>query len=149
MCCCGKPTINGTDGDYRTHLFPPTVAEGEELLYDEPGRCGNGLDSHSYHFRVAAERGRVFLLVRHGAGESRIEFGWKKTVLDSLAALDSNGRYWLLCAAYHAQADAARKAREEVNYDWRKAAAEGRIKTRKVRGQSAVKVSIETPLLTA
>ena len=48
MCCCEKPTINGTApikmtfdtpaSNYRPN--PPELAEGDVLLFDEPGRCG-------------------------------------------------------------------------------------------------------------
>ncbi len=150
MCCCDKPTINGqpgykwqpNDAPITRGVNPPDLAEGEALLYDEPGRCG-GSDSHSYHFRVTTERARVYLLVRHGGGDERMEFGWENTMLAPLSSLDSNGRYWLLCAAYHGMKKAVRDAREEVNATWNFAAAEGRIKTRKQRGTNIVKVHIE------
>jgi hypothetical protein len=150
MCCCGKPTINGElgykwqpdDAPITRQVDPPDVADDETILYDEPGRCG-GLDSHSHHFRVTLERGRVYLLVRHGGGDERMEFGWKSTTLAPLAALDSNGRYWLLCAAFHGMKDAASNARTEINDTWRTAAAEKRIRTRKHPGRDQVKVWID------
>ena len=122
MCCCDKPTINGqpgykwqpNDAPITRGVNPPDLAEGEALLYDEPGRCG-GSDSHSYHFRVTTERARVYLLVRHGGGDERMEFGWGKYHARPAFILGSNGRYWLLCAAYHGMKKAVRDAREEVN----------------------------------
>lgn len=156
MCCCGKPTINGTTPikmTFDTPAFsyppnPPDLRDGETLVHDEPGRCG-GTDSHAYHFRVTVDRARVYLLVRHGAGDERMEFGWKETTLPALGALDSNGRYWLLCAAFHGMKKCEREAREIERAEWMKAAAEGRIKTRKQRGSNFVKVTVERPPLFA
>ena len=151
MCCCGKPTINGKlgykwnqpDGPAGTYpVNPPALHDGETLLYDEPGRCG-GSDSHSYHFRVTQEGGRVYLLVRHGGDDERMEFGWKSTVLPPLAVLNSTGRYWLLCAAFHGMKDAVHNAVSKETAEWRKAAADKRIRTRKFPARGVVKVWIE------
>ena len=149
MCCCGTPTINGEPG-YRWQpadkpsirpVAPPTLGESDTLTYDEPGRCG-GQDSHCHHYRVVG--GPVFpsLLVRHGGGEERIRLSNGRAVLTALGALDSNGRYWLLNALYHAVDDARRAGREAEAARWRTAAAEKRITVRKVRGQAAVRVAI-------
>lgn len=151
MCCCGKPTINGELG-YKWNqpdgapgvypVDPPTLEDGDVLLYDEPGRCG-GLDSHCYHFRLVQNGGALSLLVKHGGGEERVRFGWAKTMLAPLAALDSTGRYWIFQAAHHAIKDEARKAVCAESSTWRKAAAEKRIKTRKQPSRGIVKVWIE------
>lgn len=150
MCCCGTPVVNGELGykwniNDRPGVRPPDPPSTDEhILYDEPGRCG-GQDSHSHHYRVVGSAtGAQFpsLLVRHGGGEERIRLSNGGAVLKALAALDSNGRYWLLNALYHAQADARRAAREKEAADWRRAAAEGRIKVRKVRGREAVRVEL-------
>jgi hypothetical protein len=151
MCCCGKPTINGELG-FRWNrpnaepgiypVNPPAVGEGETILYDEPGRCG-GIDSHSHHYRVVRSRGTAMLFVRHGGGDERIRLSNATAVVNALAALDSNGRYWLLNAIYHAQNDAARDARVKERARWYSAAQDKRIRTRKERGGSYVKVWIE------
>ena len=52
MCCCGKPIVNGefgykwqpNDAPGVRESDPPELCDGDELIYDEPGRCG-GLDS--------------------------------------------------------------------------------------------------------
>ncbi len=151
MCMCGKPTINGEPGyswDGKTHgtrpVAPPDLEEGDELLYDEPGRCG-GLDSHCHHLRVVKARyGGFKLRVRHGGGDEQISLGSTRMAIDALAALDSNGRYWLLLRLYHVQSDAASRAIERCDSSWRKAAAEKRIKTRRIR--TGVKVWVEEQL---
>lgn len=112
---------------------------------NEPGRCG-GQDSHCHHYRiVGTARGLQFptLLVRHGGGDESIRLSNGKAVLQALAALDSNGRYWLLNALYHAANDAKRSGRDAERARWHRAAAEKRIKVRKVRGRDAVTVEIE------
>ena len=145
MCFCGTPTVNGQPSKDPWRVNPPTVAEKEIIIFDEPGRCG-GIDSHAYHFRVVATSPGghwAYLLVRHGGGDERVLISNAPAVLKALEALDTNGRYWMLHAIYHAQADAYRKGRDLEAQSWRQAAAEKRIKVRKVRGQSAMRVTVE------
>jgi hypothetical protein len=165
MCCCEKPTINGTTpvkmtfdapgGNYQPN--PPELAEGDQLLFDEPGRCGGrnpdakpgelgagGLDCHSHHYRLVRHYGLdLDLLVRHGGGDKRVRLRSTWAFEQSLNSLDSNGRYWMFNAIYHAQNDAASHARETERMDWKTAAAEKRIKTRKYPARGVVKVWIE------
>lgn len=149
MCMCEKPTINGDPGyswDGKSFFVrtpdPPELADDEELLYDEPGRCG-GIDSHCHHFRLVKKHGRFNLLVRNGGGDRRISLGSRQPGMQALSKLDSNDRYWLLQMLYHSIQDSARSATESESAKWRRAAAEKRIKTRKVRGKDSVKVWIE------
>ena len=150
MCCCDKPTINGEMG-YKWQpndkpsirpVNPPSLDDRDILLYDEPGRCG-GLDSHCHHYRLVQSGPYFSLLVRNGGGDKRIDlslYGEQRKVFDRL---NSNDRYWLLNAIYHAHSNSERKSRETTNQMWINAAAEKRIKTRKVRGRDRVKVWIE------
>lgn len=152
MCCCGQPTVNGQPG-YRWNdpkaepgvypVNPPTLEERDVLLYDEPGRCG-GQDSHSFHYRVVLAVG-CDLLVKHGGGEQRIRLSNPRGIRDALALLDSNGRYWVLNAIFHAQNNAAQQARDAERLIWRRAAAEKRIRTRKRRDSDNVRVWIDDP----
>jgi hypothetical protein len=150
MCCCDNPTINGKMG-YKwqpkdtpsiTPVNPPELSALETLLYDEPGRCG-GLDCHSHHFRVVRGPGGLGLLVRHGSGDEHIRLSFTDTFKNTLASLDSNGRYWLLHTIYYAHEDGEKNGRHATAAIWRTAAAEKRIKTRKVRGVDSVRVWIE------
>lgn len=150
MCCCETPNINGQPG-YRWQptdppsirpVHPPSLDEWDELLYDEPGRCGGGIDSHAHHYRLVKRSGSIDLLVENGSGRHRIRTAFHKQV-DFLAALDSNTRYWIFNAIYHAHGDGERNAREKTHDFWRRAAAEKRIKTRKLR--DGVKVWVEDP----
>ncbi len=153
MCCCDKPTINGelgykwqpNDKPSIRRPDPPEIGDGDSLLFDEPGRCG-GIDSHCHHYRIVKNCGTVYLLVRNGGGDKRICLSLYDEQLEVFTQLDSNGRYWILNALYHAQSDSAQRAREMTTALWRQAAAEKRIKTRKVRGGSSVKVWIEEGL---
>ena len=150
MCCCDQPNINGELGykwkpTEKTSIRPPqppTLADGDILLYDEPGRCG-GIDSHSHHYRIVKSGGRLDLLVRHGGGDDRFHLSLYGTQPEFFASLDSNGRYWLFNALYHARSEGNRQGYYSATEEWRTAAIEKRIKTRKVRGGDAVKVWIE------
>jgi len=150
MCCCDQPNVNGTPG-YKWQpndtpsvrpVNPPALDPRDTLLYDEPGRCGC-MDSHCHHYRVVRRFGSVYLLVRHGGGNERIRLAYTKSLLDTLEALDSTARYWVLNTICHAHSDGASQAAENCNAKWRKAAVEKRIKTRKQRGCDSVKVWIE------
>jgi hypothetical protein len=154
MCCCDKPTVNGELGyKWQPNDVPmvrrphaPGLQEGQSLLHDEPGRCG-GLDSHCHHYRVVKWYSGIYLLVRHGGGDECFRLCTTKSLLDALTALDSTGRYWLLNALYHAYSDGKKAGIDKTDNYWRTAAADGRIKTRKVRGRNAVKVSVEPKLV--
>jgi hypothetical protein len=151
VCNCGKPTVNGqhgykwqaSDRENTYPIDPPKMADGDRLLFDENGRCGE-VDSHCYHFRVVREEGgRVVLLVRHGRGDERVNLSSTTSFLETLSTLDTDARYWLLSVLYHSNARGRRDATRETNHKWYQAAAEKRIKTRKSRGADSVKVWIE------
>jgi hypothetical protein len=153
MCCCGKPNVNGTPGAYSwdgksfstRQPCPPDLMEGDELLYDEPGRCG-GLDCHSHHFTLVkcTRYGTYDVVVRHGGGDERFSLGVTgRLLVPSFASLDSNGRYWLMHTLYSSRNEVQRATEGTEALRWRTAAAEKRIKTRKLRGRGLVKVWIE------
>ncbi len=56
-----------------------------------------------------------------------------KSQRDILASLDSNARYWILNAIYHARTEGKHLGAAQTEEYWRKAAAEKRIKTRKMQ----------------
>jgi hypothetical protein len=147
MCCCGTPVVNGEPGyKWQFNDTPgvrpvnaPSLNENDQLLRDEPGRCG-GLDSHSHHYRLVKSSGSLMLLVRHGGGDERLRLsGPLETVFDHL---DSTHCYWALNAIYHAYSDGKQSGSKHTADNWRRAAAEKRIKTRKQRGSDSVRVWI-------
>lgn len=157
MCCCAeRPNINGNPGyswDGKTigtrPVHPPTLAEQDVLVFDEPGRCG-GMDAHSHHFCVVKRLSRYVLLVAHGAGEESIDLGvGARLILGTLTGLDTNARYWMLHEFYSLHREAASRATDKIIAEWRQAAAEKRIKTRKMRGRNGVKVWVEPKPQTA
>lgn len=142
MCYCGTPTVNGQPGEFLNHLRPPDLSTDDTLVFDEPGRCG-GIDCHAYHYRlVKTPFGGADLLVRHGGGSVRVRISNPKALIAAMEALDSHGRFWVFSSIYFAHSDAQRAAHESEAATWRQAAAEGRIKTRKLRGKDAVRVTI-------
>lgn len=150
MCMCGKPTRNDEDPKWGTNTRAPELLENDELIYDECGRCSPNvggivrIDHHSHHFRLVRNGRRTDLLVRHGAGDERISLGYDHDrIPELLEPMDSDRRYLMLHALYSAHSDAARNARDAESARWRQAAAEKRIKTRKLRNQNRVKVWIE------
>jgi hypothetical protein len=127
----------------------PPLGEGDVLVYDEPGRCkplvnGTGsTDYHSHHFRLVECRRSYALLVRHGAGDERIDLGGRHTRLgELLAPMDSDARFLMLHALFSAHTDAYRSGRAAERTRWMGAAAERRIRTRKMPGREVVKVWI-------
>lgn len=146
MCMCERPNINGKHG-YRWNestlagvhpVNPPALRPGDEILYDEPGRCG-GLDSHSYHFRVVKRYGRPELLVRHGGGDECIPLG-SRPGLAALEWQDSDGRYWLLQMIYHSVTDIRRAAVDAERSRWALAAVQNRIKVNRRKRVPTVEI---------
>lgn len=146
MCCCGQPTKNGELG-FRWNnpnaapsvrpVNPPALIDGDTLLFDEPGRCG-GIDSHCHHYRVVRHGGTVWLLVRHGGGDQRIRMSNGSKFVEGIANVDSDIRYWLLNAMYHAQHDAMYLARQDERQKWQMAAVDKRIRVRRRNGSKYV-----------
>ena len=95
MCCCERPTVNGefgykwqrNDSPMVYKPYAPELREGENLLFDEPGRCG-GVDSHSYHYRLVTWHSSFHLLVRHSGGEESLRLSAIKTLVEALGKLD-------------------------------------------------------------
>lgn len=107
-----------------------------------PGRCGRGTDSHSFHFRVVKSGGYgMDLLVRHGRGDERFRLSCPAG--ESFASMSEEDRYWVCQAMYHAIENAREKSHRDTTARWQQAAAEKRIRTRKMPKRDAVKVWIE------
>ena len=131
---------------------PPTEA-GEEVVLHEPGRIvphsaddpiRGGTDCRSHCFKVVKpEYGNYTLVVSHGAGVERVGLGWRRVVVDGLAAMDSDARFrflWMILDVHH---NAERAAAEKTAAHYRKAFVEGRLKKRALPKQGKVKVWIE------
>lgn len=154
MCCCDTPNINGTLG-YKWQpnheasirpIDPPAISEYDKLVYDGPGRCGLGTDSHCHHYRIVSTAGgSLRLLYKHGTGQGQLHLSCSTALRLIFAAVDSEAQYWLMNSLYHAYSNGQQQGAETVQAVWRKAAAEKRIKTRKMP-RNGVKVWIE-PLL--
>ncbi len=152
MCFHEKPMRND---EMKGWFGPPTIEAGDEILFNECGRCkpqvnGSGsVDYHSHHFMIVkndhAHAYAYALIVRHGGGQERISLGYSHTRIAELIGLlpDSDARYLMIYALYTAHKDAAREAKEAERSRWEQAAAAKRIKTRKERGRDTVKVWIE------
>lgn len=120
----------------------PAVSEGDVIMFDEPGRVLNNVCYRAYHFRVVKpEFGPYTLLVKHGGGTESWRMEYTTRVIDALQSLDSDSRFLLLHTIMRAHHESARITAEKLNASWQRAAAQKRIKTRKVKG--GVKVWIE------
>lgn len=123
----------------------PDMAEGDALLFDEPGRIiqhtNYAVDYTSHYFRVVKGDYGPRLLVRNGLGDKALRID--KALVAAVSGLDSDARY----LALYALADLVRKERE-AGYDaarkeYQQAFVDGKLKKRKVRGQNVFRVSIE------
>jgi hypothetical protein len=147
VCFHDKPTRNDEEG----RANPPPAQDGEEILFDECGRCRprvSGKDSltdyHSHHFRIVRGDGPVFLLARHGGGDERVDLGHANAtrVVELLALLpDSDVRYLTINMLYVTHVNAKSAATKTEGTRWRQAAVDKRIKMR--RRQGLVDVWIE------
>lgn len=151
MCTCEKPTRNDEMSYWDQDLYAPPLREGDELIYDECGRCspqvnGKGdVDYHSHHLRLVKNTGMHYLLVKHGGGVERVAVGASYTrIAELLEPMDSDQRYLMMYRLYAIHRGATQEAKTNERDKWRRAAAEKRIRTRKVRGRDRVYVWIES-----
>jgi ABC-type sugar transport system ATPase subunit len=86
-------------------------------------------------------------LVRHAAGDERIRLSLYGKEVEVLAGLDSNGRYWLLNAIFHAQSEARHEGEDKQATRYRQAFVDGRLRKRKERNGTAYKVWIEPKII--
>lgn len=126
----------------------PKVPEGDAILIEEPGRVLDNICYRAYCFRVSkGGLGDYMLRVRHGGGDEAWKLDYCKRTVTVLQALDSDGRFILLHSLMRAHQETRRVTAERVEANWRQAAAEKRIKTRKVKG--GVKVWVEPKVIPA
>lgn len=120
----------------------PFLAEGSASLFLEPGRVLDNVCYRAYCFRVSKPGfGDYILSVKHGGGEESWNLEWNKSLIAALGKMDSDSRFLTLHALMRAHQISERNTVEKRDSFWRQAAAEKRIKTRKVK--AGVKVWIE------
>lgn len=136
MCMCANPTVNGEPGYCSTYGAPvgvykpnpPELRDGDELIFDEPGRCG-GVDAHSYHHRLVKGYGDNYtILTRHGGGDRAFPVRWPESVIQSMRRMCSADRYWLLHGVAYSAEGGERSARNAESRRWHQAAVQNRIK---------------------
>lgn len=148
MCCCGKPVMNGTlgfkwqpsDAVSIYPLNPPELLNNDQLLFDEPGRCFNGLDSHSHHYRLVKNNGIFYILVRNGLGDYRVDLdSSSRTVwIETFEKNDSDNRYLIMQSIYNLYYRSVSLTEMKCNQKWAKAYTEKRIKIRRKKGLRTV-----------
>lgn len=86
------------------------------------------------------------LYVIHGAGEEKISLiHVKEQVIKNILNMDPDTRFLTIFAFYDIAKSEFQKGFNEAEVTYQRAAAEGRLKTRKVRGENRVKVWVEEP----
>jgi hypothetical protein len=129
----------------------PTTEEGDKVLFSEHGRGLDGTDYRSHWLMLVKQQfGRYALLVKHGGGQERIQLGslhhyrGRPRIIEALTAMDSDSRYLMLYTFYDIHTQSRRNENARTADTYKRAFVEGRLKKRKVRGQSAYKVEIVT-----
>jgi|WetSurMetagenome_2_1015567.scaffolds.fasta_scaffold89234_3 hypothetical protein len=125
----------------------PKADEDDTVIFSEHGRVLDKTDYRSHWLMLVSDPYSITLLVKHGGGQERICLGYKsiywKQMVKSLEPMDRDGRYLMLYALYALHTDTRRRASEMATAAMKLAFVEGRLKKRKVRGQSAYKVTVE------
>lgn len=138
MCMCKKPNLNGTIGyswDGRQEIIhplgPPLLNEGE-IIYDEPGRCGYGVDCHSHHFTLSKSCGNYYLSCMHGSGEDVIFISNPGTlILGNWETMDSDTRYHTFFMIHKVHQEGCRASSAKTRTEWASAFLDNRLKKRK------------------
>ena len=112
------------------------------MVFDEPGRCsGAQVDSHSHHVALISNGGLLSVVCRHGGGEVRYSIPEHRVQLvDMLARMTSDERYWFLLSLWNCADDAAQNARDKTTQYWGLAAIEKRIRVRRRKGMRRAEV---------
>lgn len=124
----------------------PSTPYGNVILFEEPGRIVENVDHYSHYFilsRSAYSDTIMTLSVKHGGGEESFLWHVTTSLLNALSLMSSDGRFLLFRAIIDAHHKSAETTAQKVNANWQRAAAEKRIKTRKMPGRNEVKVWIE------
>lgn len=125
----------------------PKPQEGDAVLFSECGRVLD-CDYRSHWFMlVKPQFGQYTLLVHHGAGQERIAVDYNERIVNILGSLNTHQRYLLLHLFFNIHSYATRAASESTARELKNAFAEGRLKKRKVRGQSAYKITVEAKII--
>jgi hypothetical protein len=122
----------------------PAVEEGEEIIFDEPGRIlpptsegGHSTDCRSHYFRVTKPRiGFYRLRVKHGAGEEWWNLDYSDRTVYGLRQMDSDSRFRLLWVIMDAHKEGEKKGESK----YRQYFLEGRLKKRTKNRVSYVSV---------
>lgn len=120
-------------------LRRPEIQEGEELIFDLPGRIvrrngGDGVDIRSHYLLVLKHYGMCFIRVRHGGGVETVNLGTQgKTVVEAMALLSDDQRYCLAFSLYHVHNEARRNGSSEAETRVKRAFLEGRL-TKRTKG---------------
>jgi len=164
---CKKPNKNGELGyswdgkgsGTRSVAEPELPSDKLEIVYDEPGRCqptAGGevyrIDHHCHHYQLVRDESACYrAFVRHGGGTEEIGnyYQWGQ-VAKIMKSMDSDTRFVLFMSIAGLCDGVKRNAKAAESEKWLKAAAEKRIKTRKMPGLNGrVKVWIEPEKLEA
>jgi hypothetical protein len=129
----------------------PKPDEDDTVIFSEHGRSLDKTDYRSHWFMmVKAQVGGYSLLVHHGGGQERFDLGHLhfyrgeySRIIRAMEAMDTDARYLMLYTFYDIATDARRREGARVAAEMKLAFVEGRLKKRKIRGQSAYKVTIE------
>ena len=121
------------------------------MVFDEPGRCsGARVDSHSHHVALISNGGLLSVICRHGGGEFRYSIPeYRSQIINMLARMTSDERYWFLLSIWEGMDHAAKEARIDTSREWQRAAIEKRIRVRSRKGMRRAevlpRVQVEVP----
>lgn len=121
----------------------PTIPEGAEVIFSEPGRSINNVDHRAHWFVLAKGKyGGLDLLVKHGGGEEALHI-ISQNLFPNFAALAPDDRYLALYALYDLHRKGREKGLQEERAQWLAAVRENRVRRRKMPGRDVYKVWIE------
>lgn len=119
---------------------------GNNVLLEEKGRVIGEVDYNCYTLKLVRDMGFYHLYVTHGAGEEKISLiHVKEQVIKNILNMEPDTRFLTLFAFYDIAKSEFQKGFNKAEITYQRAAAEGRLKTRKVRGKNRVRVWVEEP----
>jgi len=134
---------------YSTMNFPQlnnfTDSPDQIVVFEQKGRVINGTDFSSFTLKIVKDFNSYVLKVSHGGGTEKFHlfFDRYEPVIQALKTMDADTSFLTVFAFYDLCKSNFEKGFNVAESTYQRAAAEGRLKTRKVRGENRVKVWVE------
>lgn len=121
----------------------PSISDSAITLFEEKGRVINDVDYSPFTVALAQDFDSYHVIITSGAGTESFFLTFDPLVADAISNMPSDARFLTLLEMREIKTRFLSAGFNKAQSIWQRAAAEDRIKTRKLRGRNEVRVWIE------